>query len=398
MRFFLGTHQPSWLARDLGVPLLVSHRRLAGRRTLPRATGPWALDSGGFTELSLHGRWLIDERTYTAAVRRYATEIGHLAWAAPMDHMTEAHILARTGSTVRTHQRRTVTNYLRLREIAPDLPFIAVLQGQSISDYHWCADLYEKEGVDLATLPLLGVGSVCRRQHTAEVEQIMRSLAVRGYRLHAFGAKVLGLGRYADAISSSDSAAWSFRGRYVPGCTPGHRSESNCVHFALSWHAQLMETLRTHHARQHRQDNRQPRISAHAPESTDRRPPASRTRTHSTAQHALGDTSHATSPRSRPRSQPHNRCAAARKASSPCQRTPIETRPATTPHTGSSRECANLSSHSHTVGNIAHYHTPLARTTATASPHLHQAMLPQTLPTMHRCRCIPRPRPPSSCR
>ncbi|WP_223839247.1 deazapurine DNA modification protein DpdA family protein [Saccharopolyspora pogona] len=199
MRFFLGTHQPSWLARDLGVPLLVSHRRLAGRRTLPPATGQWALDSGGFTELSLHGRWLIDERTYTAAVRRYATEIGHLAWAAPMDHMTEAHILARTGSTVRTHQRRTVTNYLRLREIAPDLPFIAVLQGQSISDYHWCADLYEKEGVDLATLPLLGVGSVCRRQPTAEVEQIMRSLAARGYRLHAFGAKVLGLGRYADA-------------------------------------------------------------------------------------------------------------------------------------------------------------------------------------------------------
>jgi hypothetical protein len=39
MSFFLGTHQPSWLARDLGVPLLVSHQRLADRRTLPRATG-----------------------------------------------------------------------------------------------------------------------------------------------------------------------------------------------------------------------------------------------------------------------------------------------------------------------------------------------------------------------
>jgi integrase len=47
MRFYLGTHQPSWLARDLGVPFLVSHRRLAGRRTLPRASSPWALDSGG---------------------------------------------------------------------------------------------------------------------------------------------------------------------------------------------------------------------------------------------------------------------------------------------------------------------------------------------------------------
>jgi hypothetical protein len=69
------------------VPLLVSHRRLAGRRTLPRATGRWALDSGGFTELSIHGRWRFDEHTYVAAVRRYATEIGRLDWAAPMDHM-----------------------------------------------------------------------------------------------------------------------------------------------------------------------------------------------------------------------------------------------------------------------------------------------------------------------
>lgn len=83
-----------------------------------------------------------------------------------------------------------------------------------------------------------------RRQHTAEVEQIMRTLAVRGLRLHAFGAKVLGLGRYADTITSSDSMAWSMRGRHVPGCSPSHRTESNCLHFALQWHAQLLTSLR----------------------------------------------------------------------------------------------------------------------------------------------------------
>lgn len=157
--------------------------------------------------------------------------------------MTEAHVLARTGSTVRVHQHRTVANYLRLRDLAPELPIIPVVQGQSIADYDRCADLYERHGVDLAALPLVGVGSVCRRQHTAEVEQIMRSLAARGYRLHAFGAKVLGLGRYADAISSSDSASWSLRGRYVPGCSPTHRSESNCLRFALTWYARVTQPL-----------------------------------------------------------------------------------------------------------------------------------------------------------
>ncbi|MFI7680620.1 hypothetical protein ACIBVP_43555, partial [Actinophytocola sp. NPDC049390] len=47
MKFYLGIHQPSWLARGLGVPFLVSHRRLAGRRSLLRASSSWALDSGG---------------------------------------------------------------------------------------------------------------------------------------------------------------------------------------------------------------------------------------------------------------------------------------------------------------------------------------------------------------
>jgi hypothetical protein len=243
MRFYLGTHQPSWLARDLGVPLLVSHRRLASRRSLPRTTGPWALDSGGFTELSLYGEWRTNARAYVAAVRRYSEEIGHLDWAAGQDWMVESHVRARTGASLRTHQQRTVANYLQLRELAPELPFIATLQGQSVADYHRCADLYERHGVDLATLPRVGVGSICRRQHSGEVEQIVRSLAVRGLRLHTFGAKVLGLARYADAICSSDSLAWSFRGRHVPGCSPSHRSESNCVHFALAWHTRLLASL-----------------------------------------------------------------------------------------------------------------------------------------------------------
>ena len=243
IRFYLGTHQPAWLARQLGVLLLVSHRRLADRRTLPRAAAPWALDSGGFTELSMHGRWRTGPRAYVAAVRRYSAEIGQLDWAAPQDWMCEDGVRRRTGLALRTHQRRTVANYLELRDLDPLLPFIPVLQGHSVSDYHRCADLYERAGIDLAELPLVGVGSVCRRQHTREVEQIMRALAGRGFTLHGFGVKITGLARYADTISSCDSAAWSLRGRRVPGCTPIHRTESNCLRFALAWHEHLVRSL-----------------------------------------------------------------------------------------------------------------------------------------------------------
>ncbi|MFI5589376.1 hypothetical protein ACIA5G_30280 [Amycolatopsis sp. NPDC051758] len=244
MKFYLGVHQPAWLERDLGIPLLVSHRRLAGRRTLPRATHEWALDSGGFTELSLYGRWRSDAHAYVAAVRRYRDEIGNLAWAAPQDWMVEAAVRARTGLSVRTHLQRTVGNYLQLRDLAPDLPIIPVVQGNEVTDYHRCADLYERHGVDLANLPLVGVGSVCRRSHTREVERIARSLHARNVTTHCFGVKTLGLAHYGDVIASSDSAAWSFSGRYLPGCTPSHRSEANCLRYALAWRARLHQKFR----------------------------------------------------------------------------------------------------------------------------------------------------------
>ena len=239
MKLYLGTHMPSWLSRPLGVPLLVSHRRLAGRRSLPRAANSWALDSGGFTELDLHGRWQIGEKKYVRAVRRYVDEIGKLDWVAPQDWMCEPYILQRTGLTVREHQRRTIRNFIRLRELAPEIPIVPVLQGWNISDYQRCFDLYGQAGIDLESEPLVGIGTVCRRQHSVDVEQIVRTFASQNLRVHAFGVKTTGLRRYAEALSSSDSAAWSLRGRHVPGCTPSHQTESNCLRFALSWHRRI---------------------------------------------------------------------------------------------------------------------------------------------------------------
>ena len=85
MTFYLGTHEPSWLARPefAAVPLFVSARRLRRLKRLPRA-GPagWALDSGGFSEISLYGRWQTSPEQYAREVRRWHDEVGGLAFAA----------------------------------------------------------------------------------------------------------------------------------------------------------------------------------------------------------------------------------------------------------------------------------------------------------------------------
>lgn len=250
--FWLGTHETSWLWRpDVNVPLFVSHRRLKVRkRQFPRATEPWALDSGGFTELKLYGRWVTTEAAYVEAVERYIAEIGHLTWAAPMDWMCEPFMLEKTGMNVEEHQERTVENYLSLRAMAPHLPFIPVLQGWTLDDYVRCIGHYIGEGVDITAMPLVGIGSVCKRQNTRAVNHIVSTIAEAGIRLHGFGVKTVGLTRYASQLASADSLAWSYRARRspaLPGCT--HRSCANCPRFALKWREKVLRRTKNQQLR-----------------------------------------------------------------------------------------------------------------------------------------------------
>jgi hypothetical protein len=154
-----------------------------------------------------------------------------------MDWMCEPSMLAKTGLSVREHQERTVANYLEIRARGP---FIPVLQGWTIDDYHACVGLYESVGVDLKALPLVGVGSVCRRQRTGEIADLMESLHAYGLRLHGFGVKT-GLDSYGQFLTSADSMAWSFRARRsapLPGCR--HKNCANCSIYALAWRERLL--------------------------------------------------------------------------------------------------------------------------------------------------------------
>lgn len=245
VRFFLGSHRAHWL-ETAGVPLLVSRRTLAPMRALPRARIPWALDSGGFTELSMHGAWRTTPREYVAEIRRFADEIGMLEWASPQDWMCEATMLARTGLSVEEHQRRTIANYRELRALAPDLPIIPVLQGWTFGDYMRHVEHYDSAGVDLRSLPLVGVGTVCRRQSTTMAGTVLAVLHSEGLRLHGFGFKVQGLRASAHLLTSADSMAWSYSGRRnapLDGHAARHKSCANCIEYALEWRDGLVSSL-----------------------------------------------------------------------------------------------------------------------------------------------------------
>lgn len=241
MIFYLGTHMPGWM-RDTTVPLFVSHRRLRGYRQLPTCSARWSLDSGAFTEVSTFGRFETTPAEYVTAVRRYRDEIGSLDWAAPQDHMCEPWVLARSevAGTVLEAQRWTVDNYLTLRAIADDLPIIPVLQGQTVADYVNHVDQYAAAGVNLEHEPIVGVGSVCRRQATAEIAEIIATLST-SIRLHGFGVKSDGIARYGWMLASADSMAWSYAGRRIHPCPIRDvKNCANCRHHALAWRTRTL--------------------------------------------------------------------------------------------------------------------------------------------------------------
>lgn len=241
MKFYLGTHLPHWL-RDSDVPLFVSIRRLRDYRTLPVAACEWALDSGGFTELSMHGGYQTSVVDYRDEIVRVADGVGRLEWASPQDWMVEPAMLARTGFDVAEHQRRTTENVLELRMLGTPVPVIPVVQGWTLDDYLRHVDEYAAAGIDLTAEPLVGVGSVCRRQHTAEVEEIAATLAALGVRTHLFGAKGDGLVRYQHHATSADSLSWSYAGRRrpMPDCTHKAKNCANCRRFALDWRERML--------------------------------------------------------------------------------------------------------------------------------------------------------------
>lgn len=256
---YTGTHLPAWLwSGQADFHLFVSHRRLAGYRTLRPARVQWALDSGGFSELSLFGGWRTGPREYAEAVARYDEQIGRLEWAAPQDWMFEPHITAKTGLTVPEHQARTVANFVELTGLWPQLadsesPFMPVLQAApgDAEGYLECARLYEDAGVHLAGYPVVGVGTVCRIQDTALIGRVARGLQPLDLALHWFGVKLSGLPEIwppqerSDSLTSFDSMAWSYDARRaapLPGCT-GHENCANCPAAARRWRGRILATV-----------------------------------------------------------------------------------------------------------------------------------------------------------
>jgi len=239
VRFYLGTHHPYWLWKHPHVSYFISDRRIKEVKTLKETKSAWALDSGGFTEVVKHGRWITGADEYAERIKRYANEVTHLEWAAPQDWICGAKVLKATGLSVQVHQERTVDSVVHLRSKVSCTNVIPVLQGETPEDYLRHAEMYEARGFVLADEPRVGVGSVFNRQDDVKILRLLHRLHSQGMRIHAFGFKLTGLRLAAGYLASADSMAWSYdarRGKRHPDCVDAkHKRCSNCFVYAHEW-------------------------------------------------------------------------------------------------------------------------------------------------------------------
>jgi len=247
MKFYLGTHMPSHIEKT-EKPLFISYRQLKNRKKPFQQTAPIAIDSGGFSELRLNGKWTISVQEYVHDLNRFQDQLNlQIDWAAQQDWMCEPFMIQKTGLSIEEHQNKTVENYLQLIDEGIDIEIIPVLQGFQLNDYYRHFDLFEESGVQLRKLKRVGVGSVCRRQGTNEINHIMQSLNNKGIKIHGFGVKISGLSKYSNAIASADSLAWSFGARYsklhcsIHKDNPTTKNCANCLNYALEWRAKVLK-------------------------------------------------------------------------------------------------------------------------------------------------------------
>lgn len=250
MTVYLGAPDPQWLGYT-DRPLMVSHnrlRRIKSGFSFPICHGSWILDSGAYDVITRHGRYLDTAEEYVRAVRAYDIRIGNLMWCAPQDVPCESKALAATGATVIEHQEWSIRSYIDVTALWERLahhrasPFRPVLQGRTPEEYLRCWDRFARLGVDLTQFDVIGVGSVCRRERTDDIREVVAALRQRTTgRIHGYGVKAEAVGLFDDV----DSMAWSkiarVRQEKHPNCTAFHRVCSSCLVYAEDWHDHLID-------------------------------------------------------------------------------------------------------------------------------------------------------------
>jgi len=171
-------------------------------------------DSGGYSFMKGKGEYQTTGAEYLDYVERHRPHRFALR-----DYPCERDVLEKHGRTVLEHQKMTVNAHVDLLNEWEDRGLtsepMAVIQGWDVSEYIRHVDMLREAG---ALTDVVGVGSVCRRNATADILAVLNAVSdcLRGSaKMHAFGVKTDVLkGDYPDSLESVDTHSYDYRARY----------------------------------------------------------------------------------------------------------------------------------------------------------------------------------------
>ena len=189
-------------------------KRFRVRRVPADVVSGICVDSGGFTAAKRWGKYPWTVEQYADFVRELARDVP-LEFVATMDYACEPGVNREVIATNRARIDASIENDAMCRTVAPDLPWLSVLQGDSLDEREY--DLGRRAAAGLLPGEYAGIGSICGRRNRAAREVVRwYGRQLPGVQYHGFGLAVRVLDDPGAAwhIRSWDSYAWNWaRGR-----------------------------------------------------------------------------------------------------------------------------------------------------------------------------------------
>lgn len=200
-------------------------RRFKVRRPPADHIGRLVIDSGGFTAARRWGRYPWSPEQYAEWIVETCNGpsgvgLARLDWCASMDYACEPAVDRSQLQTNLDRIKATHELEVKCRRVAPCLPWLPVLQGDTPAERR--KDLYLRERAGLIPTERAGVGSVCGRVPSEAAEVLLlyggpkgnpSKGLLPGVRLHGFGldARTLDVSPSVGAVLESwDSYGWTW--------------------------------------------------------------------------------------------------------------------------------------------------------------------------------------------
>jgi hypothetical protein len=168
------------------------------------------VDCGGFTAARRWGRYPWTPAQYADFVQAVSRDVP-LAFVACMDYACERGVNREAYATNIARIDATIANEVACREAAPSLPWLPVLQGDTLEERAY--DLDQRRALGMLPADYAGIGSVCGRGAVA-ARNVVKFYAGQlfGVKYHAFGMHVGALDDSVvpGALRSWDSYSWTW--------------------------------------------------------------------------------------------------------------------------------------------------------------------------------------------